>query len=134
VGHKLFNKKKKSRVHLPFNTSITCKLLLFLERCDRNNILNKLLMITGIVHNKQYPTIARTSTSPLSTHVPPPLSPMAGGTQTRLAVAPASPPTPQCAIAVSPGWTGGTATQPLECFGGDESPQEVRIRLDFCIK
>jgi hypothetical protein len=58
--------KKKSRVHLPFNTSITCKLLLFLERCDRNNILNKLLMITGIVSNTS--TTDRYSQQTVSNH------------------------------------------------------------------
>ncbi|KAL6636688.1 hypothetical protein ACP70R_024260 [Stipagrostis hirtigluma subsp. patula] len=55
-----------------------------------------------------------TPTSPMS-RATPPLSPTCGGTPSRLAVAPASPSTPQCAIPASPhtpGRTGASTPQP----------------------
>ncbi|KAG2534334.1 hypothetical protein PVAP13_9NG061465 [Panicum virgatum] len=62
--------------------------------------------------------MARTTPSSPLSRATPPLSPTAGGTPSRLAVAPASPSTPQCAIPASPhtlGWGGarpGASTPP----------------------
>ncbi|CAL4919716.1 unnamed protein product [Urochloa decumbens] len=61
--------------------------------------------------------MARTTPSSPLSRATPPLSPTAGGTPSRLAVAPASPSTPQCAIPASPhtpgrGRAGGASTPP----------------------
>ncbi|RCV40292.1 hypothetical protein SEVIR_9G040400v4 [Setaria viridis] len=61
--------------------------------------------------------MARTMPSSPLSRATPPLSPTAGGTPSRLAVAPASPSTPQCAIPASPhtpgrGRAGGASTPP----------------------
>ncbi|KAF8708552.1 hypothetical protein HU200_029923 [Digitaria exilis] len=66
-----------------------------------------------------------TPSSPLS-RATPPLSPTAGGTPSRLAVAPASPSTPQCAIPASP-HTPGRSTTPAPATPRTPRP-EITLR------
>jgi len=75
------------------------------------------------------PTMARTTPSSPLSRATPPLSPTAGGTPSRLAVAPASPSTPQCGIPASPHTPGRGGARP-----GASTPPPVTPRPEITLR